>query len=235
MPLFIIRPDDKILNKVEMISYCTLHEFPSIVEKYEFYLNQIVGLNLSKVILPTITPNEYDQVKKVIVDFLYEHDEDISIYQIVDPWINKVLTNVSKHRRPVPKFIDILFKNKSLPKYENLEMKDTSFSFELSKLMKEKECKEKDLYKNSNMSKEAFYTIFNSNNNPSKAIVTSLCIGLRLNYEESAKLLDRAGYTLCFNDNWDRIIVKNIRNKNYNIYTINEELFSNGLLLLGSF
>ena len=52
----------------------------------------------------------------------------------------------------------------------------------------------------------------------------SLCIGLKLNLEQSRDLLMRAGFAFNPSSKFDLIVERAIENKEYNIYELNIEL-----------
>lgn len=59
-------------------------------------------------------------------------------------------------------------------------------------------------------------------------------IGLELNLAETKDLLSRAGFSLSKYLKTDVIVEYFITNEIYDIFTINEELFANDLVLLGT-
>ena len=55
-----------------------------------------------------------------------------------------------------------------------------------------------------------------------------LCVGARLNLDETKDLLGSAGYALSRSSKFDIIIVYFLQNKNYNMFEINEVLYEYG-------
>lgn len=100
---------------------------------------------------------------------------------------------------------------------------DLSFSDSLIKIIDEKKLKDSEVYYKANMDRKLFSKIKNGSH-PKKSTAISLCIGLGLNYKETNELLIKAGYILNNSDKFDVIISYYLKNKNYDIYEINETL-----------
>ena len=69
---------------------------------------------------------------------------------------------------------------------------------------------------------------------PGKRTILALAIALELNLQETDDLLKRAGYALSHSQKGDVIVEYFIINKNYDIYEINEVLFTYDQPLLGA-
>lgn len=80
-------------------------------------------------------------------------------------------------------------------------------------------------YKAANMSKQMMYKLrWNENYHPSKKNLCAFAIALKLDLNETLSLLSSIGYTLSEDQDFDKVIIKSIKNKNYNIEKIEEEL-----------
>ena len=88
--------------------------------------------------------------------------------------------------------------------------------------------KESEIYKRCKMDKRTFSKIKNNKNpnyHPKKNSVLQLIIGFGLTLREAEDLLATAGYSFILKDKYDLIIKKHIRNLDYDITKIEEELY----------
>ena len=131
---------------------------------------------------------------------------------------------------------NILYQAVTLPMEADLmsDMEPT-FSQTLFKIIKEKGISETDCYKNANLDRRLFSKIrSNDDYQPRKNTVFALCIGLKLNLEEAEELLDKAGYSISHSIKLDTIMEYLIKQKVYDIMTVNEILDSFDCPILGA-
>lgn len=112
---------------------------------------------------------------------------------------------------------------------------DVPFNEALFRLIDQKGLKDVSVYKKANIDRKLFAKIRRGKGYmPSKRTILALAIALELNLEETDALLAKAGYTLSNSIMRDVIVQYFILHGQYDIYTINEVLFSYDQPLLGS-
>lgn len=116
-----------------------------------------------------------------------------------------------------------------------LETLDEPFADLLLELIRSRGKSEVEVYKRANIDRKLFSKIRNGKNYmPKKKTVLALAIGLGLNVRETEALLSRAGYAFSNSQKFDVIVRFFLEREDYDIFRINEVLFSHDQELLGS-
>ena len=94
--------------------------------------------------------------------------------------------------------------------------------------------RDSDVYKAANIDRRLFSKMMSDRNyKPSKDTAISIAIGLRLDIDQTADLLSRAGYVLSHSSQRDIVIEYFIRERVYKIYDINDVLYAIGQKVIG--
>ncbi len=111
---------------------------------------------------------------------------------------------------------------------------DEPFGAVLLKLIDAKGKTDAQVYKKANIDRKLFSKIRTGKGyTPGKRTILALCISLELSLKETTELLRCAGYALSHSSRFDIIVEYFIVNNRYDIYEINEVLFSYDQPLLG--
>jgi hypothetical protein len=147
--------------------------------------------------------------------------------------------DISRLNTPLPimteKAMEVSDTTRASAKLEDIIGKlDEPFSATLIRLIDEKGEKDSDVYRRANIDRRLFSKIrANKHYTPSKPTVLAFAVALKLTLDQTNDLLERAGFALSHSRRFDVIVEYFIKSRKYDIFQINEVLFSYDQPLLG--
>jgi len=180
---------------------------------------------------PLSTEDDYCDATRILPDDILLAEEDgeaaEGTAQKAEPdfEINKKINPLVDGYGLTPEGIEALKKR--------LEHLSDTFSEYLFFLMEEKGMKGPEVYNGACVDKKTFSKIKNNKNyHPKKLTALCLCIGARLNMDQSKDLLQKAGFAFSNSDMTDVIFSFFIENEIYDIFQIAVELEDRGLKVI---
>ena len=105
-----------------------------------------------------------------------------------------------------------------------LENMDESFTISLLKIIDSKGLKDSEVYKKANIDRKLFSKIRNEEYRPSKNTALALAIALELSLKDTKALINKLGYAISHSNKADVIVEYFIKEKIYDLATIDEVL-----------
>ena len=143
---------------------------------------------------------------------------------------------LSDHAEPQrPDLCSAAYAEASIPLEERLKQLDEGFSEMLLRKIDEAGIKDSACYKRANVSKQLFSKIRSDPQyRPKKETVLAFALALNLDLDETNALLKTAGYSLTHSNKSDIIIEYFISQHIFNVFVINEALYTYDQPVLGS-
>lgn len=107
-----------------------------------------------------------------------------------------------------------------------------SFQEVLFKMIDSRNMKDSEVYNRAQVRKDTFSLIRSGKRNASKKTIKQLCFGLKLSYDEAVELMASAGYAFSNNDLSDVIVAYFLKNRIFDIFAANIELYDHHTELL---
>ena len=227
------------------------HEAKLLQSCYQSSLELAQKYHLKSIAFPLISSGIYGYPKseafKIARDTIIKYGNDLKVYLVIYDKDTNIIAK-SLHQA-IDEYIDDNYVDEhfmmrydseplemdkslmpSMSLDEVIQTTNQTFSVRLLNLIDKRQLKDSDVYHQANIDRKLFSKIRNDENyHPSKKTVIAFCMALQLTLDETIDLLECAGYSLSHSLKDDLIVEYFIINHNYDIYELNEALFSYGL------
>ena len=222
---------------------------------YENSLRLAVQYGCESIAFPLISSGIYNYPKQqalkiavsTIKEFLLMSETELHVTLVV---FDRAAVEISEElalniRRYLDKYYEPMGRTMFEPKLEVQQQSiseidevyfelDETFAQKLLRLIDERDLRDPDVYKRANVSRKHFSKIRNDiHYNPTKKTVIAFAVALELSIDETDELLEAAGYALSNSRKFDVIVKYFIERNIYDVFKINEALFSFDEQLLG--
>lgn len=228
-PSFNITNTKMIIHAVAPIYINGKHREPFLLRQvYKKCLQIALDNNFESIAFPLLggefnwpLTDCYEIAVKTICEFLKEKDLNLDVYIVM--YKNFPTTITDELHDALTLFITSNFNLKDSSKVEN----ESSFYEVFNEYFKKSEISVKELAYNSNLKESVIEKILSDETyKPSKISILSLIIGMKLSEVDAKKLLASNGYFINKANIFDLIVLFFIERKEYDIYKINNVLFS---------
>ena len=214
-------PKDKVLN----IAIATIGEF---LLKHDMMVYLVVydkkSFELSEKLFKSISTYIDDHYVEEKIVYRSTNKEYLE-----DPWLSSESSSVFQSNEVSNKVSSLSSERKiKKRKLEDLiNHLEETFSEMLLRFIREREIYEAEVYKKANIDRKHFSKIRNNKDyRPSKETVLAFAIALELSLDESKDLLNTAGFAFSSSSRFDLIIQFFIEERDYDIFKINEALYT---------
>jgi O-acetyl-ADP-ribose deacetylase (regulator of RNase III) len=182
----------------------------------------------------SVSENLFDKLTELFSGLTAEIKRDSStktaaLYEEADPFDSIAKLFTDRVALPVPASNSVVADLKTV--VENI---DEPFSATLFRIIDASGKTDTEVYKRANLDRRLFSKIrSNADYMPSKKTAFALAIALELSLDETEDFLKKAGFSLSKSQKFDVIVEHFIKNRDYDIFKINEALFYFDQSLLG--
>ncbi|WP_264229678.1 macro domain-containing protein [Acholeplasma laidlawii] len=220
-------------NDVKSIAFPLIssgtHRFPKhlAIEVATLAISDFLENHNMKVYMVLFNIDTFDAIEKTrynkILNYVVKNYVDEQIKSTTKINIQETKSTVTKQEIILKKESKISVENRIFDIGQTLTNAKESFRDRLSKIMFNKNLRNRDVYPHVNMDKKLFSKIY-SGNHPSKKTAILITLALKLNLDDSLDLLGRAGYTLSPSIKEDLVVKWHIENNIHSVYEVCETL-----------